>query len=183
LSRRAARALAAVAVADVLLPFVRPSRLLSGIVDETAHLATGVLALEAMEATDGPFARGLIAGSVLIDADHVPDALGSMWLRAGGKRPYPHALVTPVVATALARRASGRERRFTFGVAAGMTLHLVRDLASGRGVMLLWPGSRRSFRIDHRAYVALLAVMAARASRGGGSRRSSSPESRPSPPR
>ncbi|MEA2426880.1 MAG: inner membrane protein [Thermoleophilaceae bacterium] len=149
------------AIADTFLPYARSSRLASGILDETAHLATGIVALLALGGRDSPFARGLIAGSVLIDVDHLPDALGHMWLRAGSRRPYPHTLLTPVAAMAVARRARGRERRWSLGAAAGMTLHLIRDLASGQGTMLLWPASRRNFRLRYPAYVALLAVMAA----------------------
>jgi inner membrane protein len=173
-ARSAAGALAAIAVADLLLPRARASRIASGILDETAHLLTGIAALAASGATDGPGARGLIAGSVALDADHVPDALGYMLLRSGRARPYPHTLLTPAVVVLAGRRAGEpRRRRFAAGLAGGLTLHLVRDLASGQGIRLLWPLSATSFRVPYPVYLALVAAMGVRASRDGGSTRAS----------
>jgi len=171
--RNAGAAFAVIALADVLLPYARSSRIASGILDEAAHLLTGVAALQAIGLADGPCARGLIAGSIALDADHIPDALGHMLMRSGGARPYPHTLLTPAVVVLAGRRAGGiRERRFAAGLASGLALHLVRDLASGQGVRLLWPLSRRDFRVAYPAYLALIAAMGVRASRGGGSTRS-----------
>jgi inner membrane protein len=163
-----------VAVADALLPLARSSRLAVGVLDEAAHLATGLVALRALASADDPFARGVIAGSVVIDVDHVPGMLGSMWLHKPGKRPYPHSLATPAAVTMLARATNGRARRFLVGLAAGTALHLLRDAASGQGAMLLWPFSGRNVRLAYPAYAGLLLVMTAAASRpgGGGSRES-----------
>jgi hypothetical protein len=154
--------LGAVLVLDHLLLSRLPARPLAGVVDEAAHLATGTIVLAAWPGPpERDFAAGLIAGSVLIDVDHVPEMWGRAWLRPRGARPLPHSLVTP----GLALWSAGRWRsRFARGAAVGLAAHLVRDLATGRtGVALLWPLSRRPFSIRYRTYAALLTVLAARA--------------------
>jgi len=103
------------------------------VLDETAHLALGLLL-----ARRSAEPAATLAGSVLIDADHVPSELGHEWLRHGGRgRPYPHALIS-VAALALLSRAA----------AVGLAVHLARDLTDGEsGVRLLWPLSNREFHV------------------------------------
>ncbi len=63
---------------------------------------------------------GLLAGSVLIDVDHVPDLLGSPILRGGHMRPLPHSIGT-LAALRLAQRPGRAARR---GLLIGVTAHL-----------------------------------------------------------
>ena len=147
----------AFAVDGLLLP-LHPRRAVTGAVDEAAHLGTGLAVLAAWPRPDAEFAAGLAAGSVLIDADHLPELWGSSWLRPRGIRPYPHCLLTP--AFFLWR---GRTSRAALGAGVGLSAHLVRDLATGiSGVPLLWPLSSRPFSIRYPVYAALLAALAAR---------------------
>ena len=61
----------------------------AGLLDETAHLLTGVFVLAALRGLpDSSFAVGLLATSVLIDLDHVPGRLGDQFLTSGTDRPY-----------------------------------------------------------------------------------------------
>jgi hypothetical protein len=80
----------------------------------------------------------VVAGSMFIDADHLPSELGHEWLRHGCYgRPYPHALVT-LAAVAVVSRAA----------AVGLAVHLWRDLTDTEtGVRLLWPLSNREFKV------------------------------------
>src|SRR4051812_48111467 len=151
-------AVASVLVLDAVLKRLPPHPL-AGILDEAAHLATGSLVLAVLPRADAGFARGLAAGSVLIDVDHAPELWRRIpWLRPRGVRPLPHTLLTP----ALVAQAPGRLAR---GAAVGLVVHLGRDLATGRtGVALLWPLSRRAFSIRYRTYFAALALAALTAS-------------------
>jgi hypothetical protein len=158
LPRQAAFAgLAAVLVLDRVLRRL-PLRPISGVVDEAAHLATGAIVLAALPAPECGFVGGLVAGSVLIDVDHVPELWGRAWLRPRGVRPLPHSLATPALALwASAHRRSG----FARGAAVGLAAHLLRDLATGKTrVALLWPLSRRPFSIRYRTYAGVLAALA-----------------------
>jgi membrane-bound metal-dependent hydrolase YbcI (DUF457 family) len=149
--------LGAVLLADRLgLPRGR-SRLLTGIVDELAHLGTGLVVLAAWPRPTPEFVAGLVGGSVLVDVDHLPELWGSAWLRPRGSRPIPHSLPGPLVLLWRSRGSNGA----MVGAAVGLSAHLLRDLATGNtGVPLLWPLSRRPFSIRYGAYAAALAVLA-----------------------
>jgi hypothetical protein len=112
---------------------LRPRRAVVGLLDETAHLALGLLL-----ARRSAEPAAMVAGSLFIDIDHLPSELGHEWLRHGGHgRPYPHALVTVAALAALSRAA-----------AIGLAVHLARDLTDGEtGVRLLWPLSNREFNV------------------------------------
>ena len=101
--------------------------------DETAHLALGLLLARRRRAEER---AAVVAGSMVIDADHLPSEMGHEWLRHGGHgRPYPHALLTVALLTAVSRAA-----------AVGLAVHLARDLTdSETGVRLLWPLSNHEF--------------------------------------
>ena len=128
--------------ADRRVPF---SVLVSGPIDEVAHLATGALGLLALscliEAPRRFYVAGLIA-SVAIDLDHIPLYLG---LGNPQQRPVTHSLATVfviVVAAALSRR----HRAVLVGAATGLVIHLARDIAEGPpGVRLLWPLSNTAW--------------------------------------
>jgi membrane-bound metal-dependent hydrolase YbcI (DUF457 family) len=153
LRRIAPLALAAVAVTDLVARRRCWSRPVAGVLDEIAHLGTGAIVLSAFPRPDRSFSRELLAASVLLDVDHVPDALGWRALRPRRMRPVPHS-----VATLLALACSPR----LDGAFVGVSAHLVRDLATGtNSVPLLWPFSRRPFSIRYRTYAAGLTLLAA----------------------
>jgi hypothetical protein len=129
------------------------SRPVAAVLDEAAHLGTGALVLGAWKRPpEPPFAGALLAGSVLLDVDHVPDVLGIRLLRPRGMRPRTHS-----VATLLALATSPRLDGALVGVAA----HLARDLATGtNAVPLLWPFSKRPFELPYGVYAAGLAALA-----------------------
>lgn len=161
--------------ADWLYPQIGDN-LLGGICDEIAHLLTGVLvvmilppdrARSSVEPTpcSNPragfssqrtrrFAAGLLAGSVLIDLDHVPRLLGTEWLTNGTPRPYTHSLLM-LVALALLAAARPHPRWLLVGAFVGLAVHFGRDLAeSGAGISLLWPWTKASESVPHWTYLA-----------------------------
>src|SRR3954470_13796862 len=152
-------ALATLLVIDAFVLPRLPVRPLSGIVDEAAHAATGVAVLAGLPDGDGDFVRGLAAGSILLDVDHVPELWGSRWLRPRGVRPLPHSFGIPALLVALAVRDSNRA---ALGAAVGLGGHLLRDLATGKtAVPLLWPLTTRRFSVRYRKYAAAMAVLVA----------------------
>jgi membrane-bound metal-dependent hydrolase YbcI (DUF457 family) len=159
-TRLAWGSLAAVVACDGIL--ARPMRRQhAAIIDELAHLATGLTLLAGRPRRR--FAIGVVAGSLLPDIDHVPDVVGWHGLRRGRPRPITHSL--PVFATlVVAARAAGDEE-LACGLAAGLALHLLRDLATPRGyraVLLCWPLSQHPTRVPYIAYGASLGIVALR---------------------
>lgn len=118
-----------------------------GLIDEPAHLATCVIVLLAAAAlADGLLSRRFVVAalvaSVAIDIDHLPGYLGSHLLTGGLARPYTHSLLLVVVPLAFGWASSRpKARQIWFGIALGVSAHLLRDLATGPGVPLLWPAS------------------------------------------
>jgi inner membrane protein len=134
-----------------------------GPLDETAHLLTALLLLQAIP----PRLRAKIMipaliGSVAIDLDHIPDYLGYRFLTVGTPRPYTHSLLTPLLLLTLALVVR-RHRAVFVGLALGVLLHFFRDLAEGNGsgVPLLWPFSDHAFSYPHATYLALMACVVA----------------------
>lgn len=136
-----------------------------GLLDWSGHLATAVLVLANLpRALPLPFAAAALVGSVAIDLDHVPGYLGSHAIDAGTPRPYTHSLMTViglgVIALALLR---GRARLVVGGLAAGVALHLCRDVATGPGVAGAWPLSDAAWQLPFWVYTAVMAALAVRA--------------------
>jgi hypothetical protein len=132
-------------------------RLISALLDEVAHVQTGMAILAVWSRPGRGFAGGLLAGSVLLDLDHVPELLGIRILRTKGLRPAPHSLGTLLLLLGAARAGS----QVAAGTAAGVAGHLVRDLATGTNrVPLLWPLSKKPFAIPYPAYAAAFAALA-----------------------
>jgi membrane-bound metal-dependent hydrolase YbcI (DUF457 family) len=168
-------ALATLLVVDAFVLPRLPLRPISGVVDEAAHAATGVALLAALPRADEQFTRGLAAGSVLLDVDHVPELWGQRWLRPRGVRPLPHSFGIPALLVAVGVRNSNRA---ALGAALGLGGHLLRDLATGKtAVPLLWPLTARRFTIRYRKYAAVMAVLAA----VGVARATGAPGSAPAP--
>jgi membrane-bound metal-dependent hydrolase YbcI (DUF457 family) len=154
--------LAAVVLAAnrLIRPNIPTARL--ALLDETAHLATAMLALDVLAgARSTRFRRAALLGSVAIDLDHVPDlVLGWRWLMGDSPRPYPHSLPTLALLAVLARAArSEHQRDLLAGAAFGLSVHLLRDVTDGSdGVPLLWPISGRGIRLSRHLQWPLLAA-------------------------
>jgi membrane-bound metal-dependent hydrolase YbcI (DUF457 family) len=141
--------LATIAAADLVLHRTKPPWITLGFFDHPAHLATaGLIALN-LAPRSSKWAKAFMAGALLPDVDHVPLALKRPHPAPGDSRPISHCLLTiaPVAALASATRSERLQ-----GVAGGMAAHYLRDLGVGTGVALLWPVSRRSFRLPYRVY-------------------------------
>ena len=137
-----------------------------GLLDEPAHLLTAWLALAALGL--GGLRGGMSAllpwvliGSVALDIDHIPLYLWGEPVAHHGSRPVTHAAVSVVVLLAVAALARGRGRTAAAGLAAGVALHLVRDVATGPGIPLLWPLDGTDVRLPYAAYLAVVVVAAA----------------------
>jgi hypothetical protein len=147
-SRRAALAcLAIIAVADYVMQCRNPRWLVAGLFDHPAHVATVVLICPRPR-------KAYLVGSLLPDLDHVPLALRPAHPAPGDPRPMSHCLLAVVPVAAVSRSA-----------AAGMLAHFARDLGVGTGVPLLWPATRRSFRVPYPAYALACVLLARRATR------------------
>jgi inner membrane protein len=151
---------ALVLACDALLPAAGPNLVLTAALDEPAHLATAALVLLAVL---GPRrlrwpAAVALAAAVLIDLDHIPLYLGLRSFAPFG-RPVTHSLLTPLVLAALAVALPGRPRRVLAAAAAGVCLHLVRDVATGPGVGLLWPVDARNVLLPYPWYAAAVGAL------------------------
>ena len=156
-----AAALALVVAADSVLQGRRLPLLVVGMLDEPAHAATALVLLAAfLPARAAPLAGWALAGSVLIDVDHVPLHLWGVLGVADGGRPVTHSLLT-AAALAAAAVPHSRLRTPLLGLAVGVLLHFTRDIATGPGLPLLWPADARSFLLPYDAYLAPLAAVAA----------------------
>ena len=132
-----------------------------GMLDEGAHLLTAALVLSALggREKDG-CGRSMLVSSVLLDIDHVPAIAGSDVLSKGLFRPAPHSLLTLGLLGALARLMPNR-RRAIYGSLAGVAVHLFRDMGDG-SIPMLWPLSKRSFRVGYPLYASVLSILAFR---------------------
>lgn len=149
------------AAADFVSELAGSSAVPGGPVDEIAHVLTTLLVFWAL-------GRGLcrrcsllpaLVASVAIDVDHIPGILGYDFFTEGTPRPYTHSLLT--ICVVLVGAPLWRSRRnLLLGIAAGLAIHFVRDLAEpGTGVALLWPVSDHSFSIAHAWYVVLMGAV------------------------
>ena len=137
-----------------------------GLLDEPAHLLTAWLALAALGLGALPGTRSallpwVLIGSVALDVDHVPLYLWGEPVAHQWSRPVTHGAVTVVVLLLVALPARARMRTAAVGLAAGVVLHLVRDVATGPGIPLLWPLDPMDVRLPYAAYLAVLVVAAA----------------------
>ncbi|WP_436704578.1 metal-dependent hydrolase [Geodermatophilus sp. CPCC 205761] len=143
----------------------------AGLLDEPAHLITAGLVLAAVApAAARPFLLAALVGSVAIDVDHVPLYLVGDAVAGDGGRPVTHSLA--FVLLLLAAAAAVRRYRLPLaGLACGVALHLLRDLATGPGVPLLWPwpgAAQLPYALYAGVLVAATLAATARALRTGG---------------
>jgi LexA-binding, inner membrane-associated putative hydrolase len=165
-SRLVLGSLVVVGIADLLIwrwkgaPYA-----VQGLLDEPAHAATGVLALATVaRELQTPVVLAVLAGSLLIDADHLPHVLGSHVFEHGVPRPYTHSLGTIVVLAAVTLLLRGEQRRqLMLIVTLTLALHFFRDSAEpgGPGVSLLWPVSDHGVTVGYGWYAAVLAGLSA----------------------
>jgi inner membrane protein len=155
----AAACLAAILGADHVIRTRSPRWLVSGLLDEPAHLATGALVLLNVCAPSRAWTAGFLAGCLLPDVDHVPLALRAEHPSLDDPRPKSHGVIALVALAPMA----GKDRDAAVGTAIGCLAHFARDLATGPGAPLLWPLSGVQFRLPYPAYATAMAALAARA--------------------
>ncbi len=127
-----------------------------GVLDEPAHLLTAWLVLAAVPAlaVRVPL-RWVLVGAVAIDLDHLPlYAFGGPVAEPDG-RPVTHSALTVLLILAAAR-VRPRHRHLLLGLATGLVLHLVRDVAGGPGIPLLWPLADAGVRVPYGVLAAVL---------------------------
>jgi inner membrane protein len=128
-----------------------------GLLDESAHLVTAALVLgSAPRAVVRSVWPWVVIGAVAIDLDHLPLYLGVRGFAVHGGRPPSHSL--GVVLLLLAGAARPALRKPLLGLAGGVMLHIVRDMATGPGVPLLWPLTPGNFLLPYPVYVALMVL-------------------------
>jgi membrane-bound metal-dependent hydrolase YbcI (DUF457 family) len=157
--------LAVVAIADLVIWRVQMPYLVEAVFDEPAHAATGLLVLFAIcVAPSRPVILAVLAGSVLIDLDHVPHVFGITILEHGVPRPYTHAVITLIAIGLVAGLVRDRRlRMLVLIVGAAVAVHLIRDMAEpgGPGVSLLWPLSDHPYAMPYVPYGLALVALAA----------------------
>lgn len=155
--------LRAVCIVDAVRSTRKMGLIMNGLTDEVAHLITALLLLLAWMDPRRPlrhpaFALGALLGSVAIDLDHVPLYAG-LPVAAGG-RPFSHSSVT-VLALLLSALLLPLQRHLLRGAAAGVCLHLLRDIATGPGVPLWWPINTINVRLGYWRYATAMMIATA----------------------
>jgi inner membrane protein len=135
-----------------------------GLFDEIGHLATAwVLLVALLPDRYQSLVPWALLGAVLIDVDHVPlYAWGVGTATDGQGRPVTHSLTLALVLLALSR-LDRRLRTPLSGLALGVLLHLVRDIATGPGASLFWPIAETGVLVPYSLYAGLLCLAATRA--------------------
>jgi len=136
---------------------------MTGVLDEPAHLATAALVILAACGSGRLLRQRRLIGtalvvSVFIDVDHLPLYAGVTGIAAGG-RPYSHSLSSVAVLMLLGLVCGRRARPFLVGAVLGVGLHLARDVASGPGVPLGWPLNPTNLLLPYSTYAAALIVL------------------------
>jgi inner membrane protein len=141
-----------------LLPWHMPN---GAALDWTGHLATSGLVLLTVQRLGARLPLRTVyvalASSVAIDLDHLPLYAGVPHVAAAGGRPFTHCLLTLLLLVAV---AAVSRRRVVLAMAAGVGMHLLRDLATGGPVPLLWPADV-AVAVPYVAYLLVLLVLAA----------------------
>ena len=168
-----------VAAAVLVLHLIAGARqwppVVMGVVDEPAHLLTAWLILVALPGNllKRRLGRWALVSSVAIDLDHIPLYVSDYEFSVDG-RPPTLSLAFVLVVLAVSAFLRGNRRQRVVGIALGVALHLVRDLATGPGVPLLWPVYHSSVTVPQTVYlitVVSVAVVATVRPRRGAVRR------------
>lgn len=145
LAHLAAR-LGAVAVIAVVLVGLRRfdpgtshhSVLVHGLIDESGHLLTALMAALGVRALRLPIPLwAVLVGGVVLDGGHLLTGAGLVHAVPGSSRDGSHSLVV-VAAIAAVGFLDARRATVWLGLALGALTHLVRDMGTGT-VPLLWP--------------------------------------------
>ena len=132
-----------------------------GLLDEPGHLLTAWLFLAAFPGTRRRLdLRWVLLGAVAIDVDHLPLYLWGALSSSPGGRPVTHSLFTVLVLLVVAA-LSRRLRSAATGVAVGVLLHFVRDVATGPGLPLAWPLCSSSALVPYGLYIGVVAAVTA----------------------
>jgi inner membrane protein len=131
----------------------------AGLLDEPAHVLTAWLALAAVGSLGRASMPWVLVGAVAIDVDHVPLYVWHALVTSSGGRPVTHSLTT-ITGLLLIAAALPRYRTAAAGLAAGVLLHLTRDVATGPGIPALWPLWGHSVVFPYAVYVGFLAATA-----------------------
>lgn len=128
-----------------------------GLADEIAHALTGYLLVSLLIILGVPLSLpAAVLGSVIIDLDHIPEVLG--WIPPPDEttRFITHSMATVAMVAAIG--LFDRKRRSVwFSVAVGITLHLIRDMATGT-VRFWWPISPDVHHVDYSLYAFVLGI-------------------------
>jgi inner membrane protein len=155
-------ALAVILVLDVALTARTWSVLPMGLMDEPAHLLTAGLVMAAvLPGSARTTVSWAFAAAVLIDLDHIPLYLWGLLSAEGSARPVTHSLATVAVLAGLALVCRGRWRMAFLGLALGVALHLVRDVATGPGIPLWWPVESQDLKLPYTVYATAMTVVTA----------------------
>ena len=128
------------------------------VLDEPAHLLTAWLVWAAVSPRR-PLPGALpwvLVGAVAIDVDHLPLYMGHTEFLVHGGRPPTHSLITVGVLAVLALVT--RRARVFGGLAVGVLLHFLRDLATGPGIPVAWPLVDVSVRVPYVMYAVVVAT-------------------------
>jgi inner membrane protein len=156
--------LGAVVALDLVGSAISTGTVGRGMLDEPAHLLTAALILSAMPRSSvRQWWWWALAGSVVIDIDHLPLYTFAPQFSVAGGRPPTHSIAT-VAALLVLGAMIPRLRAPLVGLAAGVCLHLFRDVATGPGAPLLWPLSDIAVQLPYPVYLALVTAAAAIAS-------------------
>lgn len=145
---------------DVMTDRLAPSLVIAGLLDEAGHVATAIILMAAAtRRPTGTFILAALVAVVAIDIDHVPrEVFGWAGITAGAPRPYPHSLITPLITGMWALRARHSGRDLAAGLTFGLLTHLLRDAATGSGLALFWPLTKRVVEMTYALYVGILLV-------------------------
>lgn len=146
------------------------------LIDEPCAVATALLVLGAITRLHGAppdpkFGWSLLAWSVLIDIDHLPQQFGTSVLTEGTPRPYTHALwiLIAVIGVGYAARywrfgvqtsASAATASILTGMAWGIGAHFMRDLATAP-MSMWWPFTKATVQVPYWSYMLELLVIVA----------------------
>jgi membrane-bound metal-dependent hydrolase YbcI (DUF457 family) len=141
---------------DLYFELFTPGWFVIAILDETAHILTSfIFLIIASQWVNRWIVLSVLAGTILIDVDHIPLLLSTTDFSSIENRPVTHS-VLPVLLLILPlafRRCRDGVTGYVFlGLVAGVVIHLFRDLATG-GIPLLWPFASGTFEIRYFVYV------------------------------
>jgi len=149
-----------IVLVDTITDRLVPPLVLAGVLDEAGHVATAIVMAAAItRGRTGAFIVAVLLAAWAIDIDHVPgEILGWDGLTAGAPRPYTHSLIILLIAGAWALWEQRPHRDVAAGLTFGLLSHFVRDAASGTGLALFWPLTKRPVEIPYPIYVGILAA-------------------------